>query len=271
MKKFVYLFFIFVFSLCLCGCTNNETPSNIINVENIVINKSHAYANVGEKIVLLAQVFPFNAQNQNIIWQSDNDNIASVDDGIVFAKNEGRTVITAISEDGNFCDRCTLFVSTPKLDYNKYSQNQRTIATKINQNLDKNFEYNFSKFFDEINALKQNFWETIDQQFEKIKLEFEKIKNANQFENFVKDNDIKQQIKNITNKANNFNNMDNINNMDNVNNPNEQNNYDNSNDEFSPQKSYYFEYKYNSNGIDDPEDEFTTYKDDNTIIKEIIF
>ncbi len=262
MKKFVYLFFIFVFSLCLCGCTNNETPSNIINVENIVINKSHAYANIGEKIVLLAQVFPFNAQNQNIIWQSDNDNIASVDDGIVFAKNKGRTVITAISEDGNFCDRCTLFVSSPKLDYSKYPQNQRSIATKINQNFENNFEYNFSNFFDEINALKQNFWETFDQQFEKIKFEFEKIKNANRSENSVNNNDIKQQIKNITNKTNNSNNMDNADNL------NEQNNYDNSNNE---KKSYYFEYKYNSNGIDDPEDEFTRYKDDYTIIKEIIF
>lgn len=231
MKKFVYLFFIFIFSVCMFGCKNN-VDTNIIRVENVVINKSHAYVNVGESIVLLAQVFPFNAINQKIIWQSDNNNIAVVDSGVVFGKQEGKTVITATSEDGNFCDRCTIFVSTPKLTSNTFNNISSV--------------YDVNSYINPVELWK-TFKQKFDDEMEKIEFEFENFKT-------------------------NQNNFKNINSTTNDNSQNQSQfleDYKNNDD--STQKSYYFEYKYNSNGIDDEEDEFTKYKDDKTIIKEILF
>lgn len=213
------------------GCKNN-VDTNIIRVENVVINKSHAYVNVGESIVLLAQVFPFNAINQKIIWQSDNNNIAVVDSGVVFGKQEGKTVITATSEDGNFCDRCTIFVSTPKLTSNTFNNISSV--------------YDVNSYINPVELWK-TFKQKFDDEMEKIEFEFENFKT-------------------------NQNNFKNINSTTNDNSQNQSQfleDYKNNDD--STQKSYYFEYKYNSNGIDDEEDEFTKYKDDKTIIKEILF
>lgn len=117
MRKFFFL--VLIFCVFFSGCETKPNNYNIdpIYVNNIVINQSHAYVNVNEKVVLLAQVYPFNADNQTIKWRSDNTSVAKVDDGVVFGVGEGRTVITAISEDGNFEAKCIVYVSYPKLDY----------------------------------------------------------------------------------------------------------------------------------------------------------
>lgn len=121
MKKLVVLFFLIC--LIFSGCnSSNDLSSSIykVSVNDIVINKSHAYVDIGNKIILLAQVFPFNADNQKVIWKSDNENIATVSGGIVIGKGEGRTIITATSEDGAYYANCTVFVSTPKLNYEDF-------------------------------------------------------------------------------------------------------------------------------------------------------
>lgn len=129
MKKIVCLFFIVLFSLSLFGCdTAEKTTHEIIKVNDIVINKSYAYVDVGEKIILTAQVYPFNADNQKIHWRSDNKNVAEVDGGIVVGNSEGRTVITCYSEDGEIEDKCILYVSTPKLNYSKYPNNLTNLS-----------------------------------------------------------------------------------------------------------------------------------------------
>lgn len=120
MRKFVIL--LVLFSIMFTGCKNNQIINSgyYVSVNDIVINKSHVYVDVGDKIILLAQVFPFNANNQKVIWKSDNENIATVSGGIVIGKSEGRTIIKAISEDGEYSTYCTVFVSTPKLNYEDF-------------------------------------------------------------------------------------------------------------------------------------------------------
>ncbi|MBE5746541.1 MAG: Ig-like domain-containing protein [Clostridiales bacterium] len=120
MKK--VLIVILFFSLFLTGCNSAKLGGSMydVKVNDIVINKSHAYVDVGNRIILLAQVFPFNANNQKILWKSDNPSIASVSGGIVIGKSEGRTIISAISEEGEYYATCTVFVSTPKLNYENY-------------------------------------------------------------------------------------------------------------------------------------------------------
>ncbi|MCQ2144505.1 MAG: Ig-like domain-containing protein [Bacteroidales bacterium] len=54
----------------------------------------------GESVRFIAYVYPENATNPNIIWTSSDENVASVDNGIVTAKKVGSTVITATAEDG---------------------------------------------------------------------------------------------------------------------------------------------------------------------------
>ena len=59
---------------------------------------------------LIAIVLPENATNKNVIWTSDNPEIATVVDGVVTAISEGMATITATTEDGGFNATCEVSV-----------------------------------------------------------------------------------------------------------------------------------------------------------------
>lgn len=267
MKKFVCLFFVFLFSICLVGCENSN--ANLVNtqvaVNDIIINKTHAYVDVGDTIILTAQVYPFNADNQNVLWRSDNINVASVDGGIVLGNAEGRTVITCKSVDGEFEDKCIIYVSTPKLNYSKYpnnltSYNNKNVSfnTLVNKELNNQSEneilYNSENKFttnesenDITNDLEKeddifDFEKQLDNIFNMQKKLFEDMNNY--FENLRN-----QKVNKITTQSG-----ESIEKLD-----------ENQN------SSYYYEYKYNSNGIDEEKDENTIYQDENTIVKYVTF
>ena len=259
MKKFVCLFFIFMLCFCAVGCNSGEKASiDVINVEDVVINKSHAYCDVGSKIVLLAQVFPFNANNQNVIWKSDNENVAVVNSGIVEGVKEGRTVITAQSEDGNFCDKCVLYVSSPKLDYTKYPNNLMVAVQnqESGEEVLKNPISDFDEILDDMFEIHEQMNKNINEMIDFFKL---KVKNKMAENN-------KNIVQNLSNQTRNLS-------------ESEENDIKTSENQIENQENlgdnnvsgYFYEYKYNSHGINEEADEFTTYKDDNTIIKEMSF
>ena len=64
----------------------------------------------GEEITLAAIVIPSNATNKNIIWNSSDSSIASVNQGVITANQEGTTTITATSEDGNKSATCEVTI-----------------------------------------------------------------------------------------------------------------------------------------------------------------
>ena len=60
---------------------------------------------------LIATIEPANATNQNIIWSSSNEEVATVNQkGLVIAKSIGETVITATTEEGHFTASATITV-----------------------------------------------------------------------------------------------------------------------------------------------------------------
>lgn len=183
MKKKILCVFLIFCCLFLVAC--NETTSsemNIISVNDISINKSHAYVDVNKSVVLLAQVFPFNADNQKINWKSANPEIAVVSDGVVTGKSEGRTSILATSDDGELTASCIVYVSTPKLDYNNANKqtdfkiNKTSEEVELDEPIDEEFNISFiEEFF--------NYQNTIHEMFER---EFNLIDSF--FESFDADN-----------------------------------------------------------------------------------
>lgn len=59
-------------------------------------------------------VYPLSAniENSDLVWKSDNENIASVTDGIVTAKGKGKTTITVSTSDGKQTAKCAVNVNT---------------------------------------------------------------------------------------------------------------------------------------------------------------
>ena len=59
-------------------------------------------------------VYPLSAniENSDLVWKSDNENIASVTDGVVTAKGKGKTTITISTSDGKQTAKCAVNVNT---------------------------------------------------------------------------------------------------------------------------------------------------------------
>ena len=64
-----------------------------------------------ETLQLTPVIEPSNATNQNVVWATSDDSIATVQNGLVTAVSEGDCQITATTEDGDFVATCWLGVS----------------------------------------------------------------------------------------------------------------------------------------------------------------
>lgn len=92
----------------------------IVNVESVSLNPATLTLTAGESDIIEATVFPDNATNQNVIWSSSDDSVATVDGGIITAVNAGTATITVTTEDGGYTATCSVTVN-PSQPVNKYT------------------------------------------------------------------------------------------------------------------------------------------------------
>lgn len=77
----------------------------------VTINKKATSLSFGATETLTATVVPANATNKNVVWSSDNTDVATVDaSGKVVAVDLGTANITATTEDGGFKSSCQVSV-----------------------------------------------------------------------------------------------------------------------------------------------------------------
>ena len=89
---------------------NEDDKNEEIKVETIKLDKTEISLTKGSNIKLTATVFPENAINKSIIWTSDNETVAKVDNGTVTAISEGTAIITAKSFDGSVKATCKVTI-----------------------------------------------------------------------------------------------------------------------------------------------------------------
>ena len=75
--------------------------SDTICVESVCLNRTNISLEKDESFKLTATVYPENATNKTISWRSTNPSVATVSNGIVFAKASGSTYIYADAQDGS--------------------------------------------------------------------------------------------------------------------------------------------------------------------------
>ena len=67
----------------------------------------------GETVTLVAEIIPETAENKNLIWESSDPEVASVDEnGVVTVYKNGSAVISCTTEVGGFKAYCTIVIST---------------------------------------------------------------------------------------------------------------------------------------------------------------
>ncbi len=83
------------------------------SVSGVSLNKEATRLPVGDTETLVATVIRDSATNHNVSWSSDNEAVATVEDGVVTALSLGSAEITVTSEDGGYTDTCSVTVTVP--------------------------------------------------------------------------------------------------------------------------------------------------------------
>ncbi len=93
-----------------------EEPVQIkIPVTEITLNKASTLIEKGKTETLtITEILPENASNKNVKWTSSNTNIATVNNGVVTAKEIGSATITVTAQDGSgISAKCNVRVTKP--------------------------------------------------------------------------------------------------------------------------------------------------------------
>ena len=101
-------------TLTVNGGTVNGRPSGNVEykVTGVTLNTDKLDLYTGDSETLTATVLPAEATNQNLLWGSDNGNVATVDQsGKVTAVAPGTANITVTTKDGNFKASCAVTVT----------------------------------------------------------------------------------------------------------------------------------------------------------------
>lgn len=81
----------------------------IVNAESITLDKQELSLNVGDTATLAATIFPENTTDKTLAWKSDNEDVASVTDGVITAIGAGSAIITVVTVN-NLSATCNVTV-----------------------------------------------------------------------------------------------------------------------------------------------------------------
>ena len=80
-------------------------------IDSFTMSESSKDLFIGETFQLNANILPTTVTGVNVSWSSSNTEVASVNNGLVTALQEGQTVITASAQDNKYTATCNVEVS----------------------------------------------------------------------------------------------------------------------------------------------------------------
>lgn len=91
--------------------TIKGTKTAEIDVTGVSLDKTTLSLVQDSSYTLTATITPSDATNKKVIWESDDEDIATVVNGKVTAKSVGTTTITVSTDDGNYTATCKVDVT----------------------------------------------------------------------------------------------------------------------------------------------------------------
>lgn len=120
MKSSFRLVLLWMLCSLIAACAGesiHEIPVTVIPVSEISLSPSMLLLEEGETGVLKATVLPEDATDKQVVWESDNEKVVSVDqNGNLSAGIAGQAVVSATSADGGKQATCTVIVSEKRDD-----------------------------------------------------------------------------------------------------------------------------------------------------------
>lgn len=130
------------------GLASEDTEGHRLRVRNtaeiarmgssaagIELDKAADMIAINESMTLTATVKPEDAVNKNVVWSSDNTEVAAVTDGVVTGISRGTAVITATTEDGGHTATCNIEVKGVYVPVESVMLNRTAAKVKVGNKL----------------------------------------------------------------------------------------------------------------------------------------
>ncbi len=105
----------------------------IVQVESVTLNQNTLDLEIGsEPVILTATVLPENATDKTVIWASDNESVATVENGIVTVISPGLAVITASAGD-IVSEPCVVTVIEPIVHVESITLNETELNLTVGE------------------------------------------------------------------------------------------------------------------------------------------
>ena len=99
--------------------TMTGTKAAEIDVTGVSLDKTTLSLVQDSSYTLTAAITPSDATNKKVIWESDDEDIATVVNGKVTAKSVGTTTITVSTDDGDYTATCKVDVTKKSIQSNE--------------------------------------------------------------------------------------------------------------------------------------------------------
>ena len=126
-----------------CGLSNTIDivieSSNLIPITGISLDKTSVTVNVGSKDAITANLIPVNTTQKNIVWETNNELVASVSSGVITGNSEGECIVTARSlSNHNICADCVVTVKKSNVSVESVSLNITSHSLRVDEILQLN-------------------------------------------------------------------------------------------------------------------------------------
>ncbi len=118
--------------------TYNDEKSNelqikcIVKLDEITLDKNEIEVVIGGEQKLVATVFPENATYKELKWTSSDESIATIENGIVKGKKEGKAVVTVTEVNTNKEAKCNITVKPVEIE--SLSLDEKEVKIGVGQN-----------------------------------------------------------------------------------------------------------------------------------------
>ena len=119
--------------VAMAGSATKSCPVKVYQgVNNITLDVTSHTMTIGDFLQLTATIYPKDAEYKDVIWSSDNEDVAVVDQkGLVQAKAYGKVKITATSKDGGLEAVCN--VTVEPVAVTEVSLNAKAVTLKVGE------------------------------------------------------------------------------------------------------------------------------------------
>lgn len=119
--------------VAMAGSVTKSCPVKVYQgVNNITLDVTSHTMTIGDFLQLTATIYPKDAEYKDVIWSSNNEDVAVIDQkGLVQAKAYGKVKITATSKDGGLEAVCN--VTVEPVAVTEVSLNAKAVTLKVGE------------------------------------------------------------------------------------------------------------------------------------------